>query len=303
MKKIGSCLFIIVLLAWLPACINTHDTITMMVPFGSPQLAQLYMQDDHAYAVDVVQGADPLIAAFSSNSHDVIMAPVNLGAKLYQSGAPYVLLAVVTWGNLYLASIDQPLADMTDLEGRTVVAFGQNQPPDIVLRHLLMASSVTVDLTYVDSVANATAHLVATPGAIVLVAEPSLSALMMQYPALHLLDLQAAYEDVEGTSSYPQAGVFVKSDIDEQTKARIKTDLEQSINLVNDDPEAAATLAAGLGIDMPHAVLVSAMPRSHLRFVPAAEARLAVLHFLTLFNTLQPAIFDGWLPDDGFFDA
>lgn len=301
MKKIISGLFIAVLLAWLPACVKTRDAITMMVPFGSPQLTQLYMQDEALYDVDIMQGADPLIAAFASGSHDVIIAPINLGAKMVQSGASYVLLAVVTWGNLYLASIDHPLENMDDLEGQVIVAFGQNQPPDIVLLHLLAASSVEAHLTYVDSVANAAAHLVATPGAIVLVAEPSLSALMTQFPQLHLLDLQAVYEDVEGTSSYPQAAVFVKSDIAKQTKMRIASDLEQSINLVNADPEAAATLAISLGVDMTRAMLISAIPRSHLRHVPADEARLAVLHFLTIINTRQPAIFDGWLPDDSFF--
>ncbi|MBE0700152.1 MAG: hypothetical protein IH571_00540, partial [Acholeplasmataceae bacterium] len=228
-------------------CESKTEFITMMVPYGSPQLTQLHIQDNPLYQVDIIQGSDPLMVAFASGSHDVIFAPVNLGAKLYQTGAPYVLLAVVTWGNLYLVSIDQSLEHIQDIESQTIVAFGRNQPPDIVLRHILTASSIETDLIYVDSVASATAYLVSTPGSIVLVAEPSLSVLMAQYPQLHTLDLQSIYETIEGKSSYPQAAVFVKTNMDDPTKSRISSDLEQSINLVNDQPEEAAVLAIRLG--------------------------------------------------------
>ncbi len=74
----------LILMSLLSSC--KSEQITMVVPpAGSPQLAQLYMQDSDDYDVTIVEGADPLVAAFGSSSYDVIIAPTNLGAKLYDS--------------------------------------------------------------------------------------------------------------------------------------------------------------------------------------------------------------------------
>jgi len=117
-------------------CQKETDVLTIMVPSGSPALAQIYLQQNvEQYRVDVVNGADGLLYAFGSASHDVIFAPTNLGAKLYQSGMNYLFAGTVVWGNYYLIAKNQSTFDIASLEGKNVVVFGQNQTSDIILRY------------------------------------------------------------------------------------------------------------------------------------------------------------------------
>ena len=121
MKKI--CILLLVFL--LIGCKKTDD-ISIIVPYGSPQLSQLYLQQSEDYAVDVVIGPEPLLAAFGSESHDVIFAPINLGAKLFTANENYTLLSVVTWGN-YFFICPTNITEISQLQGQTVVVFGKNQ--------------------------------------------------------------------------------------------------------------------------------------------------------------------------------
>ena len=84
----------------------------MLVPSGSTAMALAHLVattpqlGDHVtYTVQpYVQGSDPLVAAFTSETSQVIVAPTNLGATLYQKELPYQLVATLVWGNLYLIS-------------------------------------------------------------------------------------------------------------------------------------------------------------------------------------------------------
>lgn len=304
MKRILLTSFLILSGFLLSACATTGPArvLSVMVPAGSPALAQLYVQEESdAYDVDVVNGSDPLVAAFGSGSHDVIFAPTNLGAKLYNSGCGYVFAGAVVWGNYYLVAKTAEEFTLASLTGKTVVVFGQNQTSDIILRHILSENGVTANLTYVDSVATATAQFLADDSLVILTAEPSLSTLEGQVGDLDVIDLQDAYADLTGSDSYPQAGVFVKSDLDPQLAFAFLTDLETSVERVNANVEEASDLAVSLGYGFSRSVLITAIPNSHLAFVSAADSRTAVEAYFTMILGYAPALIGNALPDDGFY--
>jgi len=110
-KSLSILIFLLVLSGCKPS-----ESISMIVPYGTPELSQLYMEDSKDYQVDIVQGADPLISAFGSVSHDVIFAPTHLGAKMYHSIGSYRLAASIIWGNYYLVSTEE--LSIEDLSGR-----------------------------------------------------------------------------------------------------------------------------------------------------------------------------------------
>jgi len=283
-------------------CQKETEVLTIMVPSGSPALAQIYLQQDvEQYRVDVVNGADALLYAFGSESHDVIFAPTNLGAKLYQSGMNYLFAGTVVWGNYYLIAKNQSSFDIASLQGKNVVVFGQNQTSDIILRYLLNEMDVSVTITYVDSVATASAMFLANNDLIVMVAEPSLSAVNSKVTDVQIIDLQTTYQSVTGSDSYPQAGVFVNKSLDEKLINNFLSDLGDSVELVNQDPQAASLIAAELEYAFSQSVIANAIPYSHLEFVSANDSRVALEAYFTMILDFNGALIGGSLPNDEFY--
>jgi NitT/TauT family transport system substrate-binding protein len=307
MKKMLLFLGVLCLIPGLIGC-NTETTepevvLSVMVPSGSPALAQIYLENDPLhYDVDVVNGSDPLVAAFAAKTHDVIFAPTNLGAKLYNSGgSTYRFGGTVVWGNYYLVGKGHDLFDLDSMAGKSIIVFGQNQTSDIILRYLLSENDITASLTYVDSVATATAQFLADPSLIILTAEPSLSTLAANVTDIQVIDLQDEYSEITGSDSYPQAGFFFREDLDSVSAAAFFEDLSASVESVNTDPQEAANVAVSLEYPFSASVLVSAIPNSHLDSVSAQDSRTALEVYFTMILGLNGALVGNRLPDDDFY--
>lgn len=294
MKKTLSILIFVFILS---GC-KPSESITMIVPFGTPELSQLYMEDSNDYIVDIVQGADPLISAFGSVSHDVIFAPTHLGAKMYHSMDSYVLAASIIWGNYYLVSMEE--LSIEDLSEKDIVVFGQNQTSDIIFKYINNAMGLTPNLSYVDSVATATSLFISDNTQIVMVAEPSLSLIKQSMPSVNVIDLQQSYEAVTGHDSYPQSSVFVKASLSAQTINQIMEDLESSIHLVNTNVLDSALLSVKLGMGMTQTVVESAIPLSNIRFVHAQDAKTDIIYYFEIIMSMNIALI-GAMPDDTFY--
>lgn len=291
MKKLICAVLLILILS---ACQTSEQIITMIVPAGSPELAQLYMQNQNRYHVDIVQGADPLVAAFASGSHDVIFAPTNLGAKMYNADPSYVLLGVVVWGNLYLVSE----SDLTNLENKEIIVFGQNQTSDIILRHVLLEQNITAQFTYVDSVATATSLFLADPSKIVLTAEPSFSKIQSLTDHLRWISLQEVYGNLHGTDSYPQAGVFVKRELDQHSRVQIEDDLKESVERVTEQPGLAVILATQLESTMDVSILENAIYNSNLMYQSANLAKDEIVLYFEMIMDFNSNLIGSMPPDD-----
>ncbi len=302
MKRILATAAAVLCLFVLSAC-QKPAAVTVIVPSGSPALAQIYIQSDPDYDVDVVNGADPLVAAFGSGSHDVIFAPTNLGAKMIASGSAYVFAGTVVWGNYYLVTTGKTSFSFSDLAGQTIYAFGPNQTSDIILRHLLTSLDIAADLVFPPdpTVATLAAMFAVDPSLIVMTAEPSLSTIQAAVAGVQVIDLQNVYELVSGTSAYPQAGVFLRADLDPTIAARFLSDLAASVAAVNDDPVGAAADAVDLGFGFTETVMMAAIPGSHLDFVSAADSRVAIEAYFTIIMGINAALIGGTLPNDAFY--
>jgi len=304
MKKISTLFLSIFVVLTLFGCQPKKQAdlpITMIVPFGSPSLSQVYLQNSEDYRVDIVQGADPLVAAFGSQSHDVIFAPTNLGSKMYQAKPDYILLAVVVWGNTYLVTEKEGIETFNDLENEKIVIFGRNQTSDIVFEYIRSQAGIVVDTQYVENVTVATEMFLADTQKIVMVAEPSLSRIQMLRPNVTIIDLQDLYETYQQTASYPQAGVFIKKTMSPATQEKLMKDLENSIQMANQDPGSTADLAISLGMSLPKAVLVSAIPKSNLHFKTAKESKIEIENYFKLILNQNSQLIGGKLPEDAFY--
>ncbi len=298
MKK----LLIILLLTLfiLTGCAKDNTPISMIVPFGGPEISQLYLEASEDYDIDIVQGPDPLVAAFGSGEYDAIFAGSNLGAIMFNSNPEYILLATIVWGSTFVVSTTD-ISNITNLEGKDIIAFGETSTPGIILKYCLAQNNVTANVTYVDSVASAAAMFIADPTKIVLTSEPVLSNIKAAVSNVNVLDLQVVYGLVSESSSYPQASVFIKSDLAKSRIDKLSADLEASVNKVNSDKEGTANLAVELNIGLSYDVVFNAIPTNNLLYVSAKDAKPALIEYFNLLAETNIALIGGMLPGDDFY--
>ncbi len=201
---------------------------SFLAPTGTPSLALATVFDNNTEVeYEIVAGANPLIAAITSGSHDFVVAPVNVGAKLFANNQKYKLVKTIVWGNFYIASLSE-ISSVEDLEGKTITAFSQNSSPDIMLKAVLDAYGLTdkVIIEYVDAVTTANSMMMAGQAEIIVSAEPSISVLKNK-KTIYTIDLQSEWNKLSEGSSFPQAGLFVNADLLKDDKK------EATMNFIN----------------------------------------------------------------------
>jgi NitT/TauT family transport system substrate-binding protein len=312
MKKIIGLLLVALLAFTMSGCAKDPEDIELkiMAPLGSPALAQTYMEHTHpnigdhvTYEIEIVSGTDPLVAAFASGTHDIIFAPTNLGAKLYQTGVEYKFAATVVTGNLYIATGTDETFDLASLDGKEILVFGQNATPDIILQTILADQDYTTPptLTYVDSAGSANAALVADPTKIVLLAEPVLSVAGMNVSNLATINLQDAWRDLTDSGSYPQAGIFVKDGTNQDAVDAYLREIQISITSALENPGDVAQMASDLEYGFPVPVLTSAITRSGLEYITAKDSKVALEEYFTYILNLNGVLIGSELPDNSFY--
>ncbi len=302
-------LALIGLLTILPGCSNpsfdeqTH--LSVMVPNGIPSLTHLYLEvetlDNLTVTVDRVSGPQPLIAAFTSNSHDVIIAPLNLGANLYNKGVDYQLASVITWGNLQLIS-GTPLTSFGDLEGKEIIAFGENSIPAMILEMLVETYGFTdkPTITYsANSAQESLMQLLHDSTRIVLTAEPITSRAIEQHPNTSIIDLGAVWETIMAQPLFPQAGIFIRKEVEEETRLKYLEAVESSITRVINNPEVAADLAVSLDYPFDYDLLLASIPKSEMGYREALESELA--WFFDKINAFNVELIGGTIPESDFY--
>lgn len=282
------------------------DNVSIIMPTGTPALGLATYANNLIEAggnVDIVAGSDLLVAAFNQGTYDVVVAPVNLGAKMYQTNGKYILATTFVWGNLYLAS-KKEINSLEDLNNKEVVVFGKNSTPDIVFQTLLKSHpDLNITISYASDVSEANSLLVAGKADYCISAEPSLSKLKKNLN-LYTIDLQDEWAKITGNSSYPQAGIFVKKELKNETYIRkALQDMKKSINDIISNPNKGANDAVKihksfetLGVD----TLINAIPNCH--FEVLSSDKEAVLFYLQQMMDLGfTAQMGGVLPDEDFF--
>lgn len=277
----------------------------MIVPTGTPSLGIANVLNDKTLVdANIVSGSDPLIAAFTNASYDVVVAPVNLGAKLYNANEnfSYILYKTIVWGNYYLVS-NEEIATLESLEGKTVLVFGKNSTPDVVLRTLISAKNINVNLEYVDDVATANSYLLSGKADIIVSAEPSLTK-MSANKNFYTLDLQKQWQQLTGSYSLPQAGIFIKKDSkDEKYLKTVLDKMIESVQMAQTKPNVL--IASAVSVDenlakIGEETLQKAIGNCNLR-VEETDKEAIEFYFSQVIQLGIGATVGGKLPDEAFY--
>ena len=314
MKKLLLCLFSVTTLLMLTACGGESISFKVITPNGSPALSQAYFQstkpslgDNVSYSVDVVNGTDPLVAAFNG-TYEFIFAPTNLGVKMYNMNQKYQFLGTVVWGNLYFATVTDSEFNLEYLNDKDIILFGENTVPGIVASEVLKKKNCNV--SYLTSTAETQAELISDNSKIVLIAEPSLSALKTKLAQQNItnvktINLTTVWESLTGLRGIPQAGVFVNKEFASKNKDIVKSyikALEESCNRANDDTDSVAAMAVELEYGFPLPVLKGSLKNSNIKFVNSKDSKEALEDFLQrIIESSNGNLIGNKLPDSDFY--
>ena len=250
--------------------------IKVSSPNGAPALALASLAQKNPENYTYV-AADTIAAEFASGKADFIIAPINAGAKLYKMGkSSYKLAAVVTWGNLYFASQKKNFK-LKDIKKSELTLFGENTINASVALSVLEKNKISAkSVNYLAGAANTQSLLLSDAEAIVLTAEPALTAAKIKNPKIVSYSLNALYKKATGFDGFAQAGLFVKADTLEKHPEAVKEYLvlaKESCEKCTSDLPAISKAAVALEILPNLKVAESAIPNCAIRYMAAKEAK------------------------------
>ena len=269
-------------------------------PSGAPALALATLAAEHPDQYTFL-AADTITAEFASAEADFIVAPVNAGAKLYKLGkSTYKLGAVLSWGNLFLASQKEGFKP-EDIDGADITLFGEGTINAAVTLYALEQNGIApASVSYLAGAANTQQLLLTDENAIVVTAEPALTAARMKNDRITAYSLNELYQAATGFDGYTQAGLFIRADVAETQPEAAKAYLQlvkESCARCSDDVSAVAEAAVALEI-LPNAkVAAAAIPGCAIRYLSAPEAREQVERTANIDLTQ----FGGAVPADDFY--
>ena len=294
-KKIGSLSLAGVLTFSLFGCASPEESVSdepvsILCPTGAPALSILGASDLEDVTIEYVDGTDILTSelAKEDGEYDIILAPTNLGAKVYAQSEAYQLDAVMTWGNLYLVG-----QEGVDLSTATIAAFGQNAVPGLVFNTV---EPEGLNVTWYNSVSESQQALLTNQVQVALLAQPVAQATIAKAKengnTLTILqDLQSLWQ--ENTESedagYPQASLFVKTGEEEKVQ-RVVDAVETYIADANEETLTASIDSVGaqvLGVPNTE-IAVKTWEAQNIRFEAAGDVADEIESFLSIFNIEMP---------------
>lgn len=307
---------ILVGLSLVSSALADDTRVRVIMPTGLPAIAMAEMIAGGAFEFpgyqveyDVLESPDLLAGKLISGDGELAIVPTNLAIKLYNKGVKVKYGGGVVWGILYIISQEEANGWQA-LQGKEIYALGRGLTPDIVLRYLLSKNGLDPDkdvkIHYVNNTTELAPAFLIGKSRYSLIPEPALSMVLKKKPDTRiLLDLQKEWSKQTGmTSGYPQASLIALEDFATKEPEFVREFMSAfgaAVAKVNAQPQRGAQLAATYLKVPAEPVIAAAIPRSNLKWVPAADARTALETYFSVLYAFEPAVLGGKLPDDEFY--
>ena len=305
MKKVLLMLSFVFLFFSLASCnVGSGTKYKMILPSGTPAIAMSSFIEMNEVEAEVVSGSDLLIAAFTQASYDLIVAPVNLGVKIYNQNADfqYVLYRPIVGCNYFILSTE--VSSFAELDGKEITIFGRNATPGVMFSTLCKYYNIEPVVTYADSVADVNPLLISGKAKTILTAEPSKS-VIESTGNYNIINLASLWRDASGTSlDVPQAGLFIKKDLVGKSElTKLLENIEDGIKFVVDHPDSATLLVGKIDSNlakMDAEKLMKAIPNCNLLTHPLVKEEVSYYCEKVIAAGLAGTI-GGKVPDEGFY--
>ena len=236
--------------------------ISVYAPDGAPALAIskfISDKDDLGTGASVkynVIAADGLQTVIAEGKADIVVMPVNLASKIYNSGDdPYKMAGVLTHGNLYVVAKED--VTLSSLVGKVVGVVNLTNVPGLTFKSILKANGIEYEdsdaaiegktaLKGYDG-AGLRAALTAGDIDVGVMPEPLATAITSSGKLKIALDVQALYD--ETAKAYPQAVVMIKSSVLKKYPSLANdfgTKVSGGIGWIKENPDKAASAIASV---------------------------------------------------------
>lgn len=283
--KILKSLLCFLLAFMIVGCGKTNDeskTIKILCPTGAPSLAFVseYKNITKEGKIDFVDGSDQLVAELSKadSEYDMIVAPINLGAKLIAGGqTDYRLKGVITWGNLYLVGTSEDALK----EKGDIALFGEGAVPQKIYSTVNIETQLQPK--YFQSATLVQQQLLSGKVKIGMLAEPLASATIAKAKQSGLeLSIVADLQKTYGEDGYPQAAIFIK---DNKNYDELIKGIDE---FTNNGYDGLQEDLQDIGIDqlgLPNVeIVVKSIERQNIHYKEASQVSDQIKDFLKLFN-------------------
>lgn len=291
---------------------GTPDKIIVQAPLAPPTAPLFKMVEDGLLEgtkleLLVYNTVDEATARVIKGEADLSVLPVNVAAKLYNSGIDVSLANVNTWGILYLVSVDDKVKEWQDLKGMELYVGARGSTPDVLTQYLLRRNGLKeggVKLTYLGSpeiaqmVINGLVKNAVLP-------EPLVTQVLMNNQRARVVrDFYTDWQQFEGeTSRLPQTGMVVRNGFARSYPGAV-TGFQKAYASAMDwtvaHPDQAAPLVES-NLKMPAPVFVRSMERSRLQFAGGSGVSKDVSAYLAKLLDFSPDMVGGKLPDEKFY--
>lgn len=123
--------------------------LEIMVPKAPPAIPLIKLQEEGVVKINYYTNAKTEVLPDIIKGKDkLFIIPVNLGAKLYNSGKDIELLGVVSEGLLSIVSSDESVKSITDLNDKKLYIGARGSSPDVIARYVLGKNSVNANIEY-----------------------------------------------------------------------------------------------------------------------------------------------------------
>lgn len=292
-----SFLFLFILLLVISSCSSPKE---LKVSALKGPTSMGLVETKAAKTMDILGSPDEIVGKVTSGEADVAMIPMNMASVLYNKLDGKVrLLALTTIGNLYL--MGEPLENVEELRGKTIISAGQGATPMYVME--LLTEGLDVNIEYLPSHSDVVAAASEEKGDYYVLPEPFVTLYKNTVGGDVAMDLAQAYKEKTGHELTMGAVITTEAKLSEKKKEidAFLEDYKASVDKVLADPAAASKLIESYGILEKAALAEKAIPGSGIVYKTPRQSQSDIEVFFNLLLEKNPKAIGGKLPDDDFY--
>ena len=270
-----------------------------------------------AATVEVVTDNQEVTNALINKDVDIAAIATNAAASLYaKTDGGIQVLAINTWGVLYILEKGNTVHSMADLAGKTLYAPSNTKGanPEHILNHLLAGNGVDPSAVNIEWITpqEITVKMTSSDAGICMLPVPAATALLVKDSGVReALSLSTEWENLED-SPLPMGCVVARTEYIEANPLGVEAFLsayEESIDYINGNelssalsgPASPPALVAQFGFAPNADVAVRAIPQCSLTFVTGQEMKTALEDYYGILFQTEPKSIGGGLPYDNFY--
>lgn len=261
---------------------------------------------------DIVSAPDVITAGLLNGEITIAAVPTNLAAVLYNKTEGNIrMLAVNTMGVIHIvADKSENINSLADLKGKTLVTSGKGTVPEYVLNYLLEANGIIpgkdITIEYRSEHSEVATLAVTGDAKITLLPQPFVTIVTGKNTNMELaVDLTEEWKKIAPAGSELAMGCIISTAEFAETYPeeveKLLREYEESINWVNQYPDAAAELIVEYGILPDIDTAKRAIPESNIKYIYSQNSKEILNGFFGVLNGFEPKSIGGAIPGDDFY--